>query len=87
MKILKICSDYFFAGLIAIAMMITLFSAFALNAYAEHDETVSGTAVRAVTTGGENRLSFMIGIAFLAIGSVGFLLVKLREKRLNDDKL
>lgn len=55
-----------------------------LCAYAARDENVSGEAVRAVTTGENNYYSIVIGISLLAVGTIGFILIKLREKKLNN---
>ena len=87
MKIIKLCCDLFLERLISISVMMICFSAFAFNVYAEHDEAVSEAVAGTVTTGGESRLSFLIGIVFLAVGTVGFVLLKLRDKRLNDNTM
>lgn len=87
MKYFRSCHNKFFEKFFSVSVMMTCMYVFALNAYAEHDEAVSGTAAKTVPTGGENRLSFLIGAVFLTVGAVGFVLLKLRDRKLNDNTL
>ena len=61
------------ASAVIFAMSLSL-----LNAFCVHDETVSSP--QTVMTGGESNISIIIGIVLLAIGTVGFVILKIKER-------